>query len=31
MHEKVDLGYEDLVADTRPSGRTYRTPDAIYN
>jgi len=27
MHEKVDLGYEDLVADTRPSGRTYRTPD----
>jgi len=27
IHEKVDLGYEDLVADTRPSGRTYRTPD----
>jgi len=27
MHEKVDLGYEDLVADTRTSGRTYRTPD----
>ena len=27
MHEKVDLGYEDLVADTRPTGRTYSTPD----
>lgn len=27
IHEKIDLGYEDLVADTRPSGRTYSTPD----
>ena len=27
IHEKVDLGYDDLVADTRPTGRTYVTPD----
>jgi hypothetical protein len=27
IHETVDLGYEDLVADTRPTGRTYSTPD----
>ena len=27
VHETVDLGYEDLVADTRKSGRTYSTPD----
>ena len=27
MHETVDLGYDDLVTDTRPSGRTYVTPD----
>ena len=27
IHETIDLGYEDLVADTRPSGRTYVTPD----
>jgi hypothetical protein len=26
-HETVDLGYDDLVADTRPTGRTYVTPD----
>lgn len=26
-HETMDLGYDDLVADTRPSGRTYITPD----
>ena len=26
-HEKIDLGYDDLVADTRPSGRTYLSPD----
>ena len=26
-HETIDLGYNDLVTDTRPSGRTYVTPD----
>ena len=26
-HETVDLGYDDLVADTRPTGRTYVTPN----
>ena len=27
IHEKIDIGYEDLVADTRPTGRTYITAD----
>ena len=27
IHEKIDIGYDDLVADTQPSGRTYITPD----
>ena len=27
IHETVDLGYNDLVADTQPTGRTYVTPD----
>lgn len=27
IHETIDLGYDDLVTDTRPSGRTYVTPD----
>tara|TARA_B100002019_G_scaffold59522_2_gene51032 strand:- start:5520 stop:6194 length:675 start_codon:yes stop_codon:yes gene_type:complete len=27
IHETVDLGYDDLDADTRPTGRTYVTPD----
>ena len=27
VHEKIDLGYNDLVADTQPSGRTYIDPD----
>ena len=26
-HEKIDIGYEDLDANTTNSGRTYRTPD----
>jgi hypothetical protein len=26
-HETVDLGYDDLVANTQSSGRTYTTPD----
>jgi len=26
-HEPIDLGYGDLVADTKSTGRTYRTPD----
>jgi genome maintenance exonuclease 1 len=26
-HETVDLGYDDLVADTQSTGRTYTTPD----
>ena len=26
-HEKIDLGYDDLVADTKSTGRTYVTPD----
>ena len=27
IHEKIDIGYDDLVADTQPSGRTYLDPD----
>jgi genome maintenance exonuclease 1 len=27
IHETIDLGYDDLDTDTRPSGRTYVTPD----
>ncbi|MDB4339507.1 PD-(D/E)XK nuclease family protein [bacterium] len=27
IHEKVDLGYDDLDTDTQPTGRTYVTPD----
>ena len=27
IHETIDLGYDDLVADTQPSGRTYFDPD----
>jgi len=27
IHEKIDLGYDDLDTDTQPSGRTYITPD----
>ena len=27
MHEEIDLGYEDLVAETTSRGRTYATPD----
>jgi hypothetical protein len=27
IHEKIDLGYDDLVADTKPSGRTYLAPN----
>jgi len=27
IHEKIDLGYDDLVTDTQPTGRTYITPD----
>ena len=27
IHETIDLGYDDLVADTRPTGRTYVAPD----
>ena len=26
-HVELDIGYDDLVADTRPTGRTYVTPD----
>jgi len=26
-HEPVDLGYSDLVAETKPTGRKYNTPD----
>ena len=26
-HEKINIGYEDLVATTTESGRTYNTPD----
>lgn len=26
-HETIDLGYDDLDTDTRPSGRTYVAPD----
>ena len=27
IHEKIDLGYDDLTADTTDSGRVYKTPD----
>ena len=27
IHEEIDLGYEDLVAETTSRGRTYATPD----
>lgn len=27
IHEKIDIGYNDLVATTTPSGRTYNDPD----
>ena len=27
IHEEVDLGYQDLDADTDKHGRTYTTPD----
>ena len=27
IHETIDLGYDDLVADTQSTGRTYITPD----
>lgn len=27
IHETIDIGYDDLVADTQPSGRTYLDPD----
>ena len=27
IHEEIDLGYEDLVAETTARGRTYATPD----
>ena len=26
-HEKIDIGYEDLIATTTDTGRTYSTPD----
>ena len=26
-HEKLDIGYDDLVADTRETGRVYVAPD----
>ena len=26
-HETVDIGYDDLVADTQSTGRTYTTPN----
>ena len=27
IHEKIDLGYDDLDADTTDSGRVYKAPD----
>ena len=30
LHEKIDLGYDDLSASTKPEGRTYETPDGSY-
>ena len=29
-HLNIDLGYEDLSADTTDSGRVYTTPDGKY-
>ena len=28
-HEKVDLGYEDIIAETTTSGRKYNCPNGI--
>lgn len=30
IHEKIDLGYNDLDAETLSSGRVYHTPDGDY-
>lgn len=30
IHERIDLGYDDLDAETLPSGRVYHTPDGDY-
>jgi|TARA_B110000238_G_C16142939_1_gene447441 hypothetical protein len=30
VHEIIDIGYDDLEAETLPSGRTYKTPDGNY-
>mgnify|MGYP001185877216 FL=1 len=30
LHEKIDLGYDDLSADTSTTGRVYDTPDGKY-
>lgn len=30
IHEKIDLGYDDLDAETSPGGRLYRTPDGNF-
>ena len=27
IHEKIDLGYDDLDADTTDTGRIYKAPD----
>ena len=29
-HEKIDLGYSDLSADTSDTGRVYHTPSGSY-
>lgn len=29
-HEKIDIGYDDLVAETSDTGRLYITPDGNY-
>jgi hypothetical protein len=30
VHERIDLGYDDLDAETTPSGRLYRTPGGSF-
>lgn len=30
IHEPIDLGYDDLTAETKPGGRVYTTPDGDY-
>ena len=30
VHKEIDLGYEDLIAETTSTGRKYAAPDGVY-